>query len=291
MLGAGRVVVPLALLVAAGGVLVTRGEPGESRSDLRLGLGIVLVCAAIVGLLHIGHGSPGGDALEPLQQAGGLLGALFGAPLHALLGGVGAVIVLVAVLVLGALLVFGAGLKQVAAIGFLAVKWLAEHGKGLFTLQPVPLDDAYEPDRPLLYDQVAEELDTSIGPLPEAEIDLVAAEDEVEKVTVFSSTDEVLVGDVEISLSEGDDEDPDDDARRRPSTASCRTSRGSCRRRRSSSAASHARWTRAWSRPGARCSKPRCASSAWTPGSSARPSARPSPATSSRSRRASRSTG
>jgi S-DNA-T family DNA segregation ATPase FtsK/SpoIIIE len=210
MLGAGRVVVPLALLVAAGGVLVTRGEPGQSRSDLRLGFGIVLVCAAIVGLLHIGHGSPGGDALEPLQHAGGLLGALFGAPLHALLGGVGAVIVLVAVLVLGALLVFGAGLKQVAVIGFLAVKWLAEHGKGLFTLQPVPLDDAYEPDRPLLYDQVAEELETSIGPLPEADIDLVAAEDSVEKVTVFSSTDEVLVGDVEISLSEGEDEDEDD---------------------------------------------------------------------------------
>jgi hypothetical protein len=52
---------------------------------------------------------------------------------------------------------------------------------------------------------------------------------------VFSSTDEVLVGDVEISLSEGDDED-DDDARDPRRRAAGR--RGSCRRRESSSAAS-----------------------------------------------------
>ena len=175
MLGAGRMVVPLVLLVAAGGVVIQRGDAPETRRDLRLAIGLALVCASIVGLLHIGHGSPGGDSLDPLLEAGGLLGALFGAPLHAALGGIGAVIVLIAVGLLGALLVFGAGLRQCGRYFVVAGRWLRAFGKQLFVLQPVRLDDAYEPDRPLLYDQVADELNAS-SPAPD--IDLVAAEDE-----------------------------------------------------------------------------------------------------------------
>ena len=286
MLGAGRVVVPLALLVAAGGVLVASdGDDGESRSDLRLGLGIVLVCAAIVGLLHIGHGNPDGDALEPLQHAGGLLGALIGAPLaRAARRGRR-----------GHRAGRGPRTRCAARVRCRAeagrgdrvphtMKWLAEHGKGLFTLQPVPLDDTYEPDRPLLYDQVADELDTSIGPLPEADIDLVEAEDSVEKVTEFSSTDEVLDEDVEISLSEGEDEDEDAEAAvdgELPDVGVEAAAGDDPQAQRVAQGRPAAR-----RRPAARSSKQRCASSASTPASSARPSARPSRATSSSSRRA-----
>jgi S-DNA-T family DNA segregation ATPase FtsK/SpoIIIE len=173
MLGSGRIVVPLALLVAAGGVLVQRDDAPETRSDLRLAVGLALVCVSIVGLLHLAHGNPGSEALDPLLEAGGLVGALFGAPLRALLGGIGAVVVLVSVGALGALVVFGAGLRQCGHLLVLVARWLGEHGKELLVLQPTPLDDAYEPDRPLLYDQLADEATS-------ADIDLVAAERDAE---------------------------------------------------------------------------------------------------------------
>jgi DNA segregation ATPase FtsK/SpoIIIE, S-DNA-T family len=209
MLGSGKVVVPLALLIAAGGALVARGDDEGTRSDLRLGLGVVLVCAAIVGLLHLAHGSPGGDALEPLQQAGGLIGALVGAPLHALLGGLGAVIVLVAMLLLGTLLVVGAGLRQVARLCFLAAKWLVEHGGHLFTLQPIPMEDAddYEPDRPVLYDQVADELAAS------GEIDLVAEEQAAmrDPAAADDEPDGAAGGPTVIELTDHEDEDAGDE--------------------------------------------------------------------------------
>jgi DNA segregation ATPase FtsK/SpoIIIE, S-DNA-T family len=202
-LGAGRFAVPIMLLLAAGSVLVQRDDAPETRSDLRLGVGLVLVCASIVGLLHIAHGNPGSDSLDPLLEAGGIIGALLGAPLHALLGGVGSAIVLVAVGVLGALLVFGAGLRQCAHMLFLIAKWIAEHSKGLFVLQPTPLDDAYEPDRPVLYDQVAEELAL------QADIDLVAAETasapgppDEEEVVVYDS---FVDGEFDLEDDEADD--------------------------------------------------------------------------------------
>jgi DNA segregation ATPase FtsK/SpoIIIE, S-DNA-T family len=198
LLGGGRFAVPLILLIAAGGVLLQRGAEEDSRSDLRLGLGLVLVCAAIVGLLHIADGSPGGDALDPLLRAGGIIGALLAAPLAALLGAVGAVIVLVALGALGALLVFGAGLRQVGHAVLVGSRWLGEHSKELLTLQPVPLDDVYEPDRPLLYDQLADE---------SVDIDLVAAEGsrvhEPEPATDFE--DEEL-GDADAYVFVDDDE-------------------------------------------------------------------------------------
>jgi S-DNA-T family DNA segregation ATPase FtsK/SpoIIIE len=217
MLGAGRVVVPVVLLVAAIGVVAQRGDD-ETRRDLRLGIGLALVCVSIVGLLHIANGSPGGDALDPLLDAGGLIGALFGAPLHAALGGIGAVIVLVAVGLLGALLVFGAGLRQCGEFLVLGAQWFGAHGKDLFVMQPARLDDAYEPDRPLLYDQVAEELAEAAA--TPADIDLVAAETEEpapeppHDVAFDEATGEVLYDaeEFDVDAAADDEDDADEDA-------------------------------------------------------------------------------
>ena len=59
---------------------------------------------AAVGLMHIAHGNPHGS-IDRLEHAGGVLGALSGAPLRAALGPAGAAIVLVAIGVFGLLLV------------------------------------------------------------------------------------------------------------------------------------------------------------------------------------------
>ncbi len=216
MLGSGRVMVPIALLIAAAGVVVTRDGSAPKRSDIRLAVGLGLMCAATVGLLHIGNGSPGGDSMRALEEAGGLLGALFGGPLDAFLGDVAAVIVLIAVLVLGALLVVGAGLRQVALLGFAWVKWLAAHGKELVTLPTPALDDAYEPDRPLLYDQVAEELGMAapvdVDPVPASLLQAAIEPIEpIESVRIISDAEPIEPGDERDLTSEMDllDADPD----------------------------------------------------------------------------------
>src|SRR3954471_12045204 len=74
LLGRGKVLVPIGLLVGGGSVLRPRGpdeddEDVPSRRGLRLALGLVLVCATVIGLLHL-------DRTEgPARRAGGILGA------------------------------------------------------------------------------------------------------------------------------------------------------------------------------------------------------------------------
>jgi S-DNA-T family DNA segregation ATPase FtsK/SpoIIIE len=187
LLGDGRIVVPIALLTAAASLVFGGDDEDESRQGVRLGLGLALVGAAVVGLLHLGHGSPGSEQLGPLRDAGGVLGALVGAPLRATLGTAGAVIVAVAAGLLGFLLVVGTGLRDVAHALAAVGRFVAERARALMVLQPTPLDDATspgdggaaeaEPDaadpgapraRPRLFDQLAEG--------ERATIDLVAAE-------------------------------------------------------------------------------------------------------------------
>lgn len=174
LLGGGRFVVPVSLLVGAVGALARgRGEDaGETgRKGIRLGVGLALVGAAVVGCLHLAHGGPDTQRLEPLRDAGGIVGALVGAPLRALLGAAGASIVLVAVGLLGALLVAGTGLGQVVAGIGIGLRWLAARGRDLLTLQPATLDDTgYTPDRPRRYDDLA------AGGVTDELVDLPAAE-------------------------------------------------------------------------------------------------------------------
>src|SRR5450755_3933632 len=119
LLGRGKVLVPIASLAAAASTLVQRrGDDDDDeeakRRGLRFGLGLVLVCATVVGALHLGRAKTAAGSLEPLKRAGGVIGAAIGAPLRAGLGSAGAVIVLVAVGLLGLLLVVGTGVRQIA---------------------------------------------------------------------------------------------------------------------------------------------------------------------------------
>src|SRR5215207_3158986 len=101
MLGRGRIAFPAAcfgfavLLFAgyrppAGGDEELGDEEVEDEDDearapapLRIGLGIILVMLAVVGVLHLAGGSPPVDASGGLRDAGGLLGAAVAAPLAA----------------------------------------------------------------------------------------------------------------------------------------------------------------------------------------------------------------
>src|SRR6185437_15355028 len=119
LLGRGKVLVPIASLAGAASTLVQRradddDEEVSRRRGLRFGLGLVLVCATVVGGQHLGRAKTAAGSLEPLKRAGGVIGAAIGAPLHAGLGSAGAVIVLVAVGLLGLLLVVGTGVRQLA---------------------------------------------------------------------------------------------------------------------------------------------------------------------------------
>ena len=77
-------------------------EPRATGRGWRLGIGFVLAGLAAVGLMHLAPRRTRTDRSTALEHAGGVVGALVGAPLRAALGPAGAVIVLVAVGVFGA---------------------------------------------------------------------------------------------------------------------------------------------------------------------------------------------
>src|SRR5882757_5264719 len=106
LLGRGKILIPIAALAAAASTVVQRRTDDDevAKRGLRFGLGLVLVCGAVVGGFHLARAKTVSGSFEPLRRAGGLLGALVGAPLRAGLGGAGAAIVLVAIGALGLLL-------------------------------------------------------------------------------------------------------------------------------------------------------------------------------------------
>jgi S-DNA-T family DNA segregation ATPase FtsK/SpoIIIE len=127
-------------------------EEDEPRppAPLRIGLGLLLMLLAAVGLLHLSGGSP--DLSSPaakLRGAGGLLGAVVAAPLRAGAGAVGAAVILGGFALLGALLAPGVpmrrGLHTIAG----ALRWMGNTLGALFQL-----GDAHgaasleEPDEP-----------------------------------------------------------------------------------------------------------------------------------------------
>ncbi|HUI49899.1 MAG TPA: DNA translocase FtsK [Acidimicrobiia bacterium] len=187
LLGRGKVLIPLASLAGAASLVVQRradedDEEETTRRGLRFGLGLVLVCGAVVGGFHLGRGHTATGALEPLSQAGGAVGAAIGAPLRAGLGNAGAVIVLVAVGALGMLLVVGTGVRQIAQTLAAGGRMVGRQALSILTLPSergdrldAPASDAVDsspspPRRAVLYDELEED------PV----VDLVGAEEEIE---------------------------------------------------------------------------------------------------------------
>ncbi len=110
--GVGRYVVPIAMV--AGGVALIRDA--RTSSPWRLLIGWSLTALAILGILHIAKGPDNtvGFDVDIIRDAGGVFGWMVGRPLGALLGDVGAVVLLVAVGIGGALLVTQASLRSIA---------------------------------------------------------------------------------------------------------------------------------------------------------------------------------
>ena len=117
--GLGRYALPV-VLAAIGVSLVRRGH---TSSPLRLGVGWALVALSSLGLLHVFRGPDHLTAdVDQLEPAGGWIGALVAEPLKALLGSVGATVVLLVVLVGGVLLITRTSMRTMASNtgGFLA---------------------------------------------------------------------------------------------------------------------------------------------------------------------------
>jgi S-DNA-T family DNA segregation ATPase FtsK/SpoIIIE len=200
LLGRGKILIPLALIFGAIGALARfRSEMYEdddedepARRGLRLAVGLVLLCAAIVGGFHLARNQNPDGTYEPLHDAGGLLGGAIGAPLRAGLGTAGAAIVLVAIGALGALLIGGTGVRQIAQAIASAVSYVVDKIRDYVDLAapsghdedaPVAQQGASVDEKPkkraVLYDQYQE-----------ADIDLVAAEEEAEDDEEYEYEDE-----------------------------------------------------------------------------------------------------
>jgi S-DNA-T family DNA segregation ATPase FtsK/SpoIIIE len=162
-------------------------------ASLRIGMGVSLVLLGIVGLLHLGGGSPSLDgSMSELRTAGGFAGAVVGGPLRAGLGVVGAVIVLLAATVLGVLLAPGVGVRRalhgIASGTVVLVRALHQafelHAIGDDSLREgQPADDvgAASPRRSRLYDELADPMtfETEAEPVAE-EAELVDLEEEID---------------------------------------------------------------------------------------------------------------
>ena len=142
VLGGGRFLVPVALIIGALALIIpvkVDGDEGEDEAveragrGWRLGIGLALTLLSAVGLMHVGHGNPR-RSIDALERAGGVVGALVGAPLRAGLGPAGAVIVLIALGALGVLLMVGTGLRQVGLGLTLGARFVGRQGRALLTM-------------------------------------------------------------------------------------------------------------------------------------------------------------
>jgi DNA segregation ATPase FtsK/SpoIIIE, S-DNA-T family len=204
LFGRGRVLVPLALVAAAVLLVVYRDE--EESHNLRIGVGLSVLLLALAGILHLTGGRPSPDALAPLRHAGGVLGALVGAPLVGLVGPIAAGFALGAMAVLGALLVAGAQLRQAflaARAGIrAAVPAIGRAARSMFELRPVLVPGAK--DLPRVYDEDGTDFDGFDG------IDLTAAERGAAQRGVFDGEAELALGEGEAAEDEAEDEEEDD---------------------------------------------------------------------------------
>ena len=110
VIGLGRYLLPLVAVTI--GVVLLRDDDAPGRAKLSLGWGGLGV--AVLGIVHIGRGPDGYTGVDDLGGAGGWIGALFGQTLQALLGSIGAVLVLVAVGLAASLLITRLSLRDLA---------------------------------------------------------------------------------------------------------------------------------------------------------------------------------
>jgi len=145
-LGRGRYLLPIACLAAAA-ALVWRRDDREHSFGLRVGIGLGLVVAASVGLLHVAAGRPNSESLEVLRDAGGVLGALFGGSVAAVAGVIGGSVVLVALVAIGMLLVANLRVHQAGHALVVAMRWLGRQAGVLVRMALDPsLGAAYDND-------------------------------------------------------------------------------------------------------------------------------------------------
>jgi S-DNA-T family DNA segregation ATPase FtsK/SpoIIIE len=191
VLGGGRFLVPVALLVGALALIVPVGADEDEDEEYereragrgwRLGIGLGLTLLAAVGLMHVGHGNFH-RSLRSLERAGGAVGALVGAPLRAGLGPAGAVIVLVALGALGVLLMVGTGIRQVGHGVSLGVRFVGRQAGALLAM-PHATDETNRDDASAsapAFDLVAAELAEEPEAVFVAELDEEDEDEEYEE--------------------------------------------------------------------------------------------------------------
>ena len=110
VIGLGRYLLPVVVVTI--GVVLLRDENAPGRAKLSLGWGGLGV--AVLGVVHIARGPDGYAGVDDLGGAGGWIGALIGQTLQALLGSIGAVLVLVAIGLAASLLITRLSLRELA---------------------------------------------------------------------------------------------------------------------------------------------------------------------------------
>ena len=110
VIGVGRYLLPV--VAVAIGVVLLRDDDAPGRAKLSLGWGGLGV--AVLGVIHIARGPEGYTGVDDLGGAGGWIGALIGQTLQALLGSIGAVLVLVAIGLAATLLITRLSLRDLA---------------------------------------------------------------------------------------------------------------------------------------------------------------------------------
>ena len=157
VVGLLRVALPIVFiatgLVLIRGYLRRRPQPGTSGDGIeiiddadqgtRLALGGMVAIIAAAGLLHLWAGRPAWqDPVDNFVEAGGFLGWMVGAPLHAAFGSIGAAIVLVGLLIIGLVVLtamsvalwWGAGARRMDALG----GWVQRFWSHLTGMEPAP---------------------------------------------------------------------------------------------------------------------------------------------------------
>src|SRR5690606_20342582 len=105
-------------LLAAMSIRLFR-QPQEGHANNRIALGMLILAMTVGGIIHVANGKPSPTkAIEPVMEAGGILGFIVGTPLAGLLTDGLAIAVLVLLTLLGVLIVVGKPLREV--IGYIA---------------------------------------------------------------------------------------------------------------------------------------------------------------------------